>query len=107
MNTNPYQSSRRSEKRRKQKKIRRILIGSLVAVIVLFFIYITNANFLKIQKIVVNETQYADRNAIENTIKTQLEGRYIGLFAKSNALIFSRGRISRAVRKQICPIVVT
>lgn len=99
MNANLYQSSKRHAKRRKQRKIRLILRITILAVIVLFLIYITNANFLRIQKIIVNETQYADRNAIENMIKTQLEGRYMGLFSKSNALIFSRSKISREIRK--------
>lgn len=99
MQANPYQSSKRQAKRRKQRKIRLIIRSSILAVIILFLIYITNAGFLRIQKIIVNETQYADRNAIENTIKTQLEGRYMGLFSKSNALIFSRGKISRVIRK--------
>jgi hypothetical protein len=79
-------------------------MGFALAVIVLFFIYITNADFLRLQKIVVNDTLYAERNEIENIVKTELEGRYFGLFAKSNSLIFSRGRISRAIKTKFASV---
>ncbi|MFA7193927.1 MAG: hypothetical protein WC087_03355 [Candidatus Paceibacterota bacterium] len=104
MQENPYQSSRMRDKRRKEKKIKLILAIFIFAVLILGLIYITNASFLRIQQIVVNETEHANRVEVEDLIKTQLEGRYLGLFAKSNALIFSRSKISRAIKNNYSSI---
>lgn len=104
MQENPYQSSRMREKKKREKKIKLILAIFIFAVLFIGLIYITNASFLRIQQIVVNETEHADRVQIENLVKTQLEGRYLGIFSKSNALIFSRSKISRAIKNDYSSI---
>lgn len=98
MQANPYQSSRLREKKRRQKKIKLILVISVCIFILSLFIYLTNANFLRLQQIIVNDVKYSNRNEIELKIKEQLEGRVLGLFSRSNALIFSRSKISREIK---------
>lgn len=98
MSVNPYQSSRLREKKKKEKKIKLILGIFIFVILLVGLVYVTNTEFLRINKIVVTDTQYAERVEVENLIKTQIEGRYFGLFLKSNALIFSRSRIVHAIK---------
>lgn len=98
MQANPYQSSRLREKKKKQKKIKLILTISIFIFAFSLIVYIFNAEFLRLDQIVVDEVKYSNRNEIELKIKEQLEGRYLGIFSKSNALIFSRSRISREIK---------
>ncbi len=88
------------EKNKKKNKLKKILYFIFFAIVLTFFIYITNASFLRIQKIVVQEVKYTERSEIELTVKEQLEGRYFGLFSKSNALIFSRPKIANEIKKK-------
>lgn len=98
MQVNPYQSSRLRDKKRRQKRIKNILIISAVIFILSLVIYLTNASFLQIQQINVDEVQYSNRQDIELKIKEQLEGRFMGIFSLSNAIVFSRARISREIK---------
>jgi cell division septal protein FtsQ len=80
--------------------LNRIIKIFILILSVVFLIYITNANFFRIQKIVVNEVEYSDRNEIELSIKESMEGRYFGLFAKSNIFILPRKKIYREVQNK-------
>lgn len=98
MQTNPFQSQKLRDKKKKQQKIKRfVLIFCFIAVIV-FIVYITNASYFRVQRIVVNDLQYANRNDVELTIKEQIDSRYMGLFAKSNIFILPRTKIYREIR---------
>lgn len=98
MQSNPFQSQKFREKKKKQKKIKQILIISISLVCLIFLIYITNASFLRVQRIVVNDVQYSNRNDIELAIKNQIDSRYFGLFAKSNIFILPRNKIYREIK---------
>ena len=95
---NPYQSPRLREKKRKQRKIQ-IILGSIIFIILFVgFVYLSNSDSLRIQRIIVNDLNFSDRNEIENIIKEQIEGRYFGLFLKSNIFIFPRAKIERKIK---------
>lgn len=100
MKVNPYQSAKRGEKIRRQKKLKRIIKISIFALVIIFLIYITNAKFLRVQKIVVNEVQYSDRNEIELSVKESLDGRYFGLFSRANVLLLPRNKIYREIKSK-------
>jgi cell division septal protein FtsQ len=86
------------DKKRKQKRLKNILIISVGVFIFSLVVYILNASFLSIQQIIVDDVEYSNRNDIELAIKEKLDGKYFGIFSRSNALIFSRTKISREVR---------
>ncbi len=98
MQTNPYQSAKLRDKKRKQKKLKNILIISVSIFIFSLVVYLLNANFLSIQQIIVDDVEFSNRNEIELTIKEKIEGRYLGMFSRSNALIFSRTKIAREIK---------
>ena len=79
----------------------RIILIIIVSVSIFIFslvVYLLNANFLSIQQIIVDEVEYSNRNDIELAIKEKLDGKYLGIFSRSNALIFSRTQISREIK---------
>jgi cell division septal protein FtsQ len=100
MQTNPYQSAKLRDKKRKQKRLKNILIISVAVFIFSLVVYLLNASFLSIQQIIVDDVEYSNRNDIELAIKEKIEGRYLGMFSRSNALIFSRTKIARDIKSK-------
>lgn len=100
MQTNPYQSAKLRDKKRKQKRLKNILIISAGIFIFSLVVYLLNASFLSIQQIIIDEVEYSNRNDIELAIKEKIEGRYLGMFSRSNALIFSRTKIAREIKSK-------
>ncbi len=98
MQANPYQSRKLREKKKKQKKLRLIIFLVVTISILVFFVYVLNASYFRVQRIVVNELEYANREEVELATKNQLDGRFFGLFAKSNIFILPRGNIYKELK---------
>jgi len=98
MKVNTFHSKKFIEKNTKKQKIKKIFVITVCIFILSLFIYLTNANFLRLQQIIVNDVEYSNRSDIELKVKEQLEGRFLGLLSRSNALIFSRSKISREIK---------
>lgn len=104
MLNNPYQSPRLRDKKRKQKKIKLILYSVLFVIFILFFIYISNSDFFKVRKIIVSDLKFSNRSEIENLVKTNMEGSYLGVFSKSNIFLINRQKIKREIKSKYSSI---
>lgn len=94
-----YQSDKLREKKRRQRIWRFVLtiVGAMVVLGAL--VYWSGHTFFRINQLIVNDLQYIERADAELVIKEQLEGRYIGLFARANSFIFPRREIERALQE--------
>lgn len=95
-----FQSDKLREKKRRLRKFK-CIVGAIVFVLLLAGVtYISHHPGLRVQQLIVSDLTYTDRAAIELLIKEELEGRYLGLFAKSNSLFVPRSSIKRKISEQ-------
>lgn len=98
MQANPYQSAKFREKKKKYKRLKTIVYSFVFILIVGGLIYFLNSDILKIKSVSVNELAFSDKTQIENIIKEEISGKYIGLISKSNIIIFPRSKISKLIK---------
>lgn len=92
-----FQSDKLKQKKRRLRKFKSIAIAVLFVLLLGGATYVSHHPGLRIQQIVVSDLTYTDRAAVELLIKEELDGRYLGIFAKSNSLFFPRGSIKRRI----------
>lgn len=94
-----YQSAKLRERKRKQRTWRIILYVVGFAVLLGAVTYWSGHSYFRIQQLIVNDLEYINRPDAELIVKEQLEGRYLGLFARSNSFIFPRREIERHLKE--------
>lgn len=92
-----FQSDKLKQKKRKLRKYKSIAAVVLLVLLLAGATYVSHHPGLRIQQIIVSDLAYTDRAAVELLIKEELDGRYFGIFAKSNSLFFPRGTIKRRI----------
>lgn len=92
-----YQSATLRQKKRKRRTQTWALYTVLFVLLLGGFTYASHHAAFRVEQIVVNNLTYTDRMAVELAIKETIDGRYLGLFAKTNTFTLPR----RAIRSRI------
>jgi hypothetical protein len=82
---------------------RRIFKGSLVTVLGFVFcgllLYLCNASFLRITKVVVVGNNNSEASALEQIMKEQIAGRYAFIVPRDNILFYPQASLTRLIRQ--------
>lgn len=79
----------------------KILIG-LLGLLAIFFsaVYLSGLNSLNINDIEISGNKVVDTEAIKTIVKQQLAGKYLGLFPKTNLLLYPKKNIENELEDQ-------
>ncbi len=100
MSKNKYRSEK-FEKKKKQIRLRKTIVWSIVALILLAsFIYLMNLESFKISVVEVSKLQYADGEKIRSEVEELISGKYLGLIPKSNVIFLDLENIESAIREK-------
>lgn len=95
---------RRERRRARAKNVPRRMAFALSGVVVAGLIctglvaWGSHADALRITQVSVMGTDVLSADALANTVSTQLEGRYVGLFARDNTLIYPKDTMYTALK---------
>lgn len=96
-----YSSSQLREKKKKEKIIKRWLVGITVILFIALLSYISHLPKISVDSIHISDNTFVNDSQLIQDINSILDGKYLWLFSKRNIILIPRGEIKERVRENI------
>jgi cell division septal protein FtsQ len=86
--------------KRKKKILRLKILGFFISLflIIASLVYFSNADFVKIQDVYINETVFFDNQEVEKIIREELEGQNLFFFGRNNIVFLPQKNIKKRIK---------
>ncbi|MEX2405172.1 MAG: hypothetical protein WD579_01055 [Candidatus Paceibacterota bacterium] len=99
-----FKSKKRKDTERKKRTIAGVSLLVGIAALIIGTSYLSALEGVTIDTIVVEGNEVIDAEDIERVARQEMSGRYLWLYARSNALIYPRKHVRRAIQDEFLRI---